>query len=151
MRYKTVEDVIHEGRAFHIQLAQKYGEYEQLATDKRVELLLDQLKRRENSMAHSLENFHDDLTPGALHTWVQFAPEGREQQFLQRLRNLDIENLDDISSLAMDIEMYLADQYRDLAQGAETPSARDAFERLRDLEELEEHTLSMNLFNLRDY
>lgn len=151
MRYKTVEDVIEEGRVFHIQLGEKYSEYEQLASDERIELLLDQLKRREDSMAHSLENFHDDLTPGALHTWVQFAPEGREKEFLQRLSRIDIGDLDAISRLAMDIEMYLADQYRDLAQGAETPSARDAFERLRDLEELEEHTLSMNLFNLRDY
>ncbi|MCW8127965.1 hypothetical protein [Microbulbifer halophilus] len=151
MRYKTVEDVIEEGRVFHVQLGEKYSEYEQLASDKRIELLLDQLKRREDSMAHSLENFHDDLTPGALHTWVQFAPEGREKEFLQRLSRIDIGDLDAISRLAMDIEMYLADQYRDLAQGAETPSARDAFERLRDLEELEEHTLTMNLFNLRDY
>lgn len=151
MRYKTVEEVIQEGRDFHAKLAQQYAEYEQLATDRRIELLLDQLRRREDSMKHSLENFHDDLTPGALHTWVQFAPEGREKEFLQRLRNVDITDLDEIAKLAMDIEIYLADQYRDLAQGAETPSARDAFERLRELEELEEHTLSMNLFNLRDY
>ncbi|WP_346839773.1 hypothetical protein [Microbulbifer sp. SAOS-129_SWC] len=151
MRYKTVEDVIHEGRDFHARLADQYREYEQLVSDRRIELLLDQLRRREDSMRYSLENFHDDLTPGALHTWVQFAPEGREKEFLQRLRNVDLDSLDDIAKLALDIEMYLADQYRDLALGAETPSARDAFERLRDLEELEEHTLSKNLFNLRDY
>ncbi|MFC6979875.1 hypothetical protein [Microbulbifer taiwanensis] len=120
MRYKTVEDVIQEGRDFHAKLAQQYGEYEQLAPNKRVELLLDQLKRREDSMKHSLENFHADLTPGALHTWVQFAPEGRDKEFLQRLRNIDINDLDEIARLAMDIEIYLADQYRDLAQGAET-------------------------------
>lgn len=151
MRYKTVEDVIEEGRAFHVKLAEQYSEYEQLASDRRIELLLDQLKRREDSMAHSLENFHDDLTAGALHTWVQFAPEGREKEFLQRLRRININDLEAISRLAMDIEMYLTDQYRDLAQGAQTPSAQDAFERLRQLEELEEHTLSMNLYNLRDY
>jgi hypothetical protein len=91
------------------------------------------------------------MSPGVLHTWVQFAPEGREPEFLQRLRNVDINNLDDIASLAMDIEIYLADQYRDLLQGVETPSARTAMQRLLELEELEEHTLSMNLFNLRDY
>lgn len=151
MRYKTVEDVIQEGRDFHAKLAQQYEEYEQLATDKRIELLLDQLHRREDSMTHSLENFRRDITPGALHTWVQFAPEGREPEFLQRARNLDINDLDGIAKLAMDIDMYLTDQYRDLLQGADTPSARDAFERLLQLEELEEHTLSMNLFNLRDY
>ncbi|MDP5211164.1 MULTISPECIES: hypothetical protein [unclassified Microbulbifer] len=151
MRYKTVEEVIQEGRDFHAKLALQYEEYEQLATNKRVELLLDQLRRREDSMKHSLENFHADLPPGALHTWVQFAPEGREKEFLQRLRCIDIDSLDDIAKFALDIEIYLADQYRDLSQGAETPSAREAFERLRQLEELEEHTLSMNLFNLRDY
>ncbi|MCX2832656.1 hypothetical protein [Microbulbifer thermotolerans] len=151
MRYKTVEDVIREGRDFHARLARQYGEYEQLATDKRIELLLDQLRRREESMKFSLENFHDDLTPGALHTWVQFAPEGREKELLQRLRNIDINNLDEIAQVAMDVEVYLSDQYRDLAQGAETQSAREAFERLEELEELEEHTLSINLFNLQDY
>lgn len=151
MRYKTVEDVIKEGRDFHAKLAYKYGEYEQLVSDRHMELLLDQLKRREDSMRHSLENFREDLTSGALHTWVQFAPEGREKEFLQRLRNVDINDLDEITRLAMDIEVYLADQYRDLAQGAETKSAREAFERLQELEELEEYTLSMNLFNLRDY
>ncbi|MGL6162717.1 hypothetical protein [Microbulbifer sp.] len=151
MRYKTLEDVIQEGRDFHAKLAQQYGEYEQLASDERIELLLDQLRRREDSMSHSLENFREDISPGALHTWFQFAPEGREQEFLKRVRNLDINKLDNIAELAMDIEMYLADQYRDLLQGADTPSARDAMERLLELEELEEHTLSRNLFNLRDY
>ncbi|WP_193163983.1 hypothetical protein [Microbulbifer hainanensis] len=151
MRYKTVEDVIQEGRDFHAKLSQQYGQYEQLVSDRRIELLLDQLRRREDSMMHSLENFRSDIAPGALHTWVQFAPEGREPEFLQRLRNVDLDDLDEIAKLALDIEMYLADQYRDLALGAETPSARDAFERLLELEELEEHTLSKNLFNLRDY
>ncbi|MBB3063203.1 hypothetical protein [Microbulbifer rhizosphaerae] len=151
MRYKTLEDVIQEGRDFHAKLAQQYGEYEQLASDERIELLLDQLRRREDSMTHSLENFREDISPGALHTWFQFAPEGREQEFLKRVRNLDINKLDSIAELAMDIEMYLADQYRDLLQGADTPSAREAMERLLELEELEEHTLSRNLFNLRDY
>lgn len=151
MRYKTVEDVIREGRDFHANLSRQYGLYEQLVSDKRVELLFDQLRRREESMAYTLDNFHEDLTPGALHTWVQFAPEGREPEFLQRLRNADMNDLDEIASIAMDIEFYLADQYRDLLQGAETASAREAFEHLLELEELEEHTLSRNLFNLRDY
>jgi hypothetical protein len=151
MRYKTLGDVIDEGREFHRKLCRQYSEYEQLAPDERIGLLLDQLRRREESMTHSLENFREDMSPGVLHTWVQFAPEGREPEFLQRLRNVDINNLDDIASLAMDIEIYLADQYRDLLQGVETPSARTAMQRLLELEELEEHTLSMNLFNLRDY
>ncbi|MEW5250599.1 hypothetical protein [Microbulbifer sp. 2201CG32-9] len=151
MRYKTVEDVIQEGKDFHAKLARQYGEYEQLATDKRVELLLDQLHRREDSMKHSLENFRQDISPGALHTWVQFAPEGREPEFLQRARNLNVNDLEGIAKLAMDIDMYLSDQYRDLLQGADTPSAKDAFQRLLELEELEEHALSIDLFNLRDY
>ncbi|SDK24581.1 hypothetical protein [Microbulbifer yueqingensis] len=151
MRYKTVEDVIQEGRDFHKQLARQYGEYEQLAGDRRVVLLLDQLKRREKEMMHTLEHFLADVSPGALHTWVQFAPEGREPEFLQRLRNIDLKDADGIAKLALDIDMYLADQYRDLLQGADTPSARDAFLRLLELEELDEHHLSMNLYNLRDY
>ncbi|MFD1217822.1 MULTISPECIES: hypothetical protein [Microbulbifer] len=151
MRYKTLEDVIHEGREFHQKLCQQYEMYEQLSGNARAVLLLDQLKRREVSMIHTLENFQDDISEGALHTWVQFAPPGREQEFLQRLRNIDIGDVEAIGQLAMDIEMYLADQYQDLLQGADTPSAKNAFERLLELEQLEEHTLSMNLFNLRDY
>ncbi|UHQ55888.1 MULTISPECIES: hypothetical protein [Microbulbifer] len=151
MRYKTVEDVIQEGREFHQKLARQYGEYEQLAGDRRVVLLLDQLKRRENEMTHTLEEFLMDVSPGALHTWVQFAPEGREPEFLQRLRQIDLHDADGIAKLAMDIDMYLVDQYRDLLQDADTPSAKDAFQRLLELEELDEHHLSMNLYNLRDY
>lgn len=151
MRYKTLEDVIQEGREFHSKLSQQYEEFEQLAADERASLLLDQLKRREESMIHTLENFRLDIGEGALHTWVQFAPEGREPEFLQRLRNLDIRDVEAIGQVAMEIEIYLADQYRDLLHGVDTPSAKHALERLLELEQLEEHTLSMNLFNLRDY
>mgnify|MGYP002278923834 CR=1 FL=1 len=151
MRYKTLEDVIHEGREFHRKLCRQYEEYEVLAANERACLLLDQLKRREVSMIHTLENFREDIGEGALHTWLQFAPEGREQEFLQRLRNIDIGDVEAIGQVAMDIEIYLADQYQDLLQGADTPSAKHALERLLELEQLEEHTLSVNLYNLRDY
>lgn len=151
MRYKTLEDVIHEGREFHRELSRQYEEFEQLAPNGRACLLLDQLKRREVSMAHTLENFREDIGDGALHTWVQFAPEGREPELLQKLRNTDIADVDAIGKVAMDIEVYLSDQYRDLLMIADTPSAKHALERLLELERLEEHTLSMNLFNLRDY
>ncbi|MBN8431854.1 MULTISPECIES: hypothetical protein [Microbulbifer] len=150
MRYKTLEDVIQEGREFHQKLSRQYEEFELLSVDARARLLLDQLKRREVSMTHTLENFREDIGEGALHTWVQFAPEGREPQLLQRLRNTDISDVDALGKVAMDIEMYLADQYRDLLMIADTPSARHALERLLELEQLEEHTLSINLFNLRD-
>ncbi|MCK7597375.1 hypothetical protein M0G74_08860 [Microbulbifer sp. CAU 1566] len=151
MRYKTLEDVIQEGREFHLKLSRQYEEFEVLSANERACLLLDQLKRREVSMMHTLENFREDIGDGALHTWVQFAPEGREPEFLQRLRNIDVSDVEAIGQLAMDIEIYLADQYRDLLLGADTPSAKHALERLLELEQLEEHTLSMNLFNLRDY
>ena len=126
MRYKTLEDVIQEGREFHLKLSRQYEEFELLSVNERARLLLDQLKRREVSMTHTLENFRDDIGEGALHTWVQFAPEGREPEFLQRLRHTDICDPDAIGRVAMDIEML-------------------------ELEQLEEHTLSINLFNLRDY
>ncbi|GAA5526066.1 hypothetical protein Maes01_02655 [Microbulbifer aestuariivivens] len=151
MRYKTVGEVIEEDKAFHAQLAKQYGEFEQLVADERIELLLDQLHRREEAMAQTLDNLLHDVHPGALRTWVQFAPEGREPEFLQRLRNLSLQDLDEIARLAMDIEVYLADHYRDLLQDAQTPSAKDTFQRLLELGRLDEHTLSMNLFNLRDY
>lgn len=150
MRYKTLKDVIQEGREFHLKLSRLYEEFELVAPDARVVLLLDQLKRRELSMTHTLENFREDIGEGALHTWVQFAPEGREPELLQRLRNTDITDVDAIGKVAMDIEIYLADQYRDLLLIADTPSAKHALERLLELEQLEEHTLSTNLFNLRD-
>ncbi|WGL17310.1 hypothetical protein PVT68_03200 [Microbulbifer bruguierae] len=151
MRYKTLEDVIQEGREFHLKLSRQYEEFELLSANSRASLLLDQLKRREISMMHTLENFRDDISDGALHTWVQFAPEGREPELLQRLRNTDITDVEAIGQVAMDIEMYLADQYRDLLMIADTPSAQHALERLLELEQLEEHTLSLNLFSLRDY
>ncbi|WP_428818326.1 hypothetical protein [Microbulbifer sp. MCCC 1A16149] len=151
MRYKTLEDVIQEGREFHLKLSRQYEEFELLSINERARLLLDQLKRRELSMTHTLENFRNDISDGALHTWVQFAPEGREPELLQRLRHTDITDPDAIGKVAMDIEVYLADQYRDLLLVADTPSAKHALERLLELEQLEEHTLSMNLFNLRDY
>ncbi|WP_105103966.1 hypothetical protein [Microbulbifer pacificus] len=150
MRYKTLEDVIQEGREFHLKLSRQYEEFELVAADTRASLLLDQLKRRELSMTHTLENFREDIGEGALHTWVQFAPEGREPELLQRLRNIDISDVEAIGKVAMDIEIYLADQYRDLLMIADTPSAKHALERLLELEQLEEHTLSTNLFNLRD-
>ncbi|MCH9692052.1 MAG: hypothetical protein K0U59_08350 [Gammaproteobacteria bacterium] len=151
MRYKTLEDLIEEGSDFHAKLSQRYGEFEQMVANERIGLLLDQLRRREESMSSALKNFCLSVPPGALHTWLQFAPEGRESEFLQRLRNVNLKDLEEISALAMEIDIYLADLYRSLLQGVDTPSARDALENLVRLEELEEHTLSMNLCNLRDY
>lgn len=150
MRYKTLEDVIQEGREFHQKLGRQYAEFELLSADERASLLLDQLKRREVSMSHTLENFREDVGEGALRTWVQFAPEGREPELLQRLRNIDISDVEAIGEVAMDIEMYLSDQYRDLLLIADTPTAKRTLERLLELEQLEEHTLSVNLYNLRD-
>lgn len=151
MRYKTLKDLIEEGSDFHAKLGQRYGEFEQMVANERIGLLLDQLRRREESMSRALKSFCSSIPPGALHTWLQFAPEGRESEFLQRLRNVKLKDLEEISALAMEIDIYLADLYRSLLQGVDTPSARDALENLVRLEELEEHTLSMNLCNLRDY
>ncbi|GMG88722.1 hypothetical protein [Biformimicrobium ophioploci] len=151
MRYKTIGDVIDEGRRFHADLAHQYEELEQLTTSERNALLLDQLRRREESMTHSLDNFRQDMSPGVLRSWLQFAPEGKEPFLLDKVRSADIESTESIANAAMDVEIYLADQYRQMLQEAATPSVREALQRLLDLEELEEHTLALNINSLNDY
>ena len=150
MRFQTVADVLNVVKDFHASLARQFAELEQLTTSERAQLMLDYLNRHEQNLARATEQFSSDASPGLMNTWLQLAPETHPENLLEKVRNVDLNDVDSIVAVALEVDDYLVSLYGEVAAHADTDEAKEVFLNLVKLEDNERHTLSRAAFRLND-
>lgn len=150
MRFQTLADVLEVVKTFHKALAAQLAELEQLTTSERAQLMLDYLNRHEQHLSEATAQYRDDADDGLLNTWLQFAPESHPEDLVAKVRGVDLNDVDAIVAVALEVDDYLIQLYRDLLADSETDELREVFESLIQLEDNERHKLARAAFRLSD-
>lgn len=150
MRFKTVEDVLEVVTRFHQALAERFAELEQLTTSERAQLMLDYLCRHEQNLARATDQFEQDASAGLLHTWLQYSSDLQPDALLERVRSVDLNDVSGIVPIALEVDDYLLNLYRQVADHTDSPAVREVFLSLAQVEDVERHKLSRAAFRLSD-
>ncbi|MFP5415093.1 MAG: hypothetical protein ACLGG1_08800 [Gammaproteobacteria bacterium] len=150
MRFKTIKDIIDFSRHLHTELARQYAELEQLATSERAQLMLDYLNRHEQHLAEALKDYEAGAARGIMDAWLQYTPELDAHQVLERIRDMDINNVEEVVATALATDEYLREIYEEVAQRADLDEIREVARSLRQIESNEQYRLARDALRFSD-
>ena len=150
MRFKTVADVLDVVKEFHGSLARQFAELEQITTSERAQLMLDYLNRHEQNLARATDQFLNDADPGLLHTWLQYVPDFHPEGMLEKVRSVDLNDVNSIVAVALQVDDYLISLYGEIVDHTDTEEVKEVFKSLIKLEDNERHTVARSAFRLSD-
>lgn len=150
MRFKTIKDVIDFSRHLHEALSRQYAELEQLATSERAQLMLDYLNRHEQHLAAALKDYEAGAAKGIMDTWLQYTPELDAHPVLERIRDMDINNVEEVVAAALTTDEYLREIYQEVAERADLDELREVACSLRQIESNEQYRLARDALRFSD-
>lgn len=150
MRFKTIKDIIDFSRHLHEALSRQYAELEQLATSERAQLMLDYLNRHEQHLAAALKDYEAGAARGIMDTWLQYTPELDAHPVLERIRDMDINNVEEVVAAALATDEYLREIYQEVAERADLDELREVACSLRQIESNEQYRLARDALRFSD-
>lgn len=151
MRYQTVKDVLEHARQLHKQITSFYKQLANRQHQERVKMLLDYLVRHETHLEQMLSRFEQDKDQTIWNEWFQFAPDDKLQQALTgAVVHADM-SVDEVISLALQLDDYFINMYRDMAVNASSASVKAVFENLLAFEEQEKIRTVRTALELNDF
>ena len=150
MRFGTIQDVVDFAGKLHAALSDQYAELEQLSSSERARLMLDYLNRHEQNLAQAMDKYEGDMTQGIASLWLQDVPELQSDELVEKVRGVDLGNVDNIIGVALDVDEYLIKLYQRMADEVDSDAGREVFKSLIKLEDNERHRLSRAAFRLAD-
>lgn len=151
MTYKTVKDIVDHARRLHEALSRQYAELEQLTTSERAQLMLGYLNRHEQRLAEALRDYEADAAHGILETWLQYAPNLDAGPLLEKIRDVDLNDVEAVVAAALAVDEYLLQVYREIEEQADIEALREVARSLQQIERNEEHLLARDALRLHDY
>ena len=150
MRFATIQDVIEFAGKLHAALSDQYAELEQLSSSERARLMLDYLNRHEQNLAQAMAKYDEDMARGIAALWLQDVPELQSDDLVDKVRGVDLGDVDNIIAVALDVDEYLIKLYQRMADEVDSDEGRAVFKSLIKLEDNERHRLSRAAFRLAD-
>ncbi len=150
MRFGTIQDVVDFAAKLHAALSDQYAELEQLSSSERARLMLDYLNRHEQNLAQAMAQYEGDMTEGIAALWMQDVPELQSVELVEKVRGVDLGNVENIIAVALDVDEYLIKLYQRMADEVDSDAGREVFMSLIKLEDNERHRLSRAAFRLVD-
>ncbi len=148
-KFEQVKDVLEYGKDLHKALkalAEKMENQEQKA---HVQLLLDYLKRHEDELADSLEEFEQETQQHILDIWLPYPPDPQIERKLQSLAVRPNMSLEEIVKIVMDFEDALIELYKESLNEIDDPHVQEVLQNLVQLEDMEKRRLAMNVARLQ--
>ena len=139
MPSRQVHDVLDWILAFHQQLADRFQSLAKCADDERVQLMFEDMGKRELRIAKSISEYEKGASSNVLNTWLQFGSE------TELPKVLDVDHLDAtleppaIVERALEIDDVLVELYRELEGSTSVPELDELFASLVALEESKQH------------
>lgn len=135
MPARQVIEVLDAIRGVHRQLAQRYQELDEHASDERIQLLLEDMQRREEQFEDCLCQYECEGESAVLKTWLQFVPD--EALAIDHLaeRLAVPRTLEELVEETLALNSTLSDAYLILAKEAPIPEVGKLFRDLANLEE----------------
>jgi len=135
MAARQVKEVLDAVRDVHRQLADRYRELDEQATDERIKLLLKDMQQREEQFESCVAQYKIDHHDSVLNTWVRYLPD--EVVHIDRLNDQLAEprSLDELVEETIRLNGSLCNAYLSLAEQAHIPAMKELFQDLANLEE----------------
>ena len=150
MRFGTIKDVVDFAGRLHRALSDQYAELEQLSSSERAGLMLDYLNRHEKNLARAMDQYADDMTQNVAALWMQDVPELQPDDLIDKVRGVDLNDVNSIISVALAVDDYLIQCYQSMADEVDSDAGKEVFKSLIKLEDNELHRLSRAAFRLAD-
>jgi rubrerythrin len=150
MRFGTIKDVVDFAGKLHRALSDQYAELEQLSSSERAGLMLDYLNRHEKNLARAMDQYADDMTQNVAALWMQDVPELQPDDLINKVRGVDLNDVNSIISVALAVDDYLIQCYQSMADEVDSDAGKEVFKSLIKLEDNELHRLSRAAFRLAD-
>jgi rubrerythrin len=130
-----VVEILDSIREVHRQLADRYGELDQAATDERIRLLLEDMQRREQQFDQAVAEYESTTPRPILETELESVPEPALHVERLRERLVQPRTLEELVEETLLLNSTLCDAYLTLAREAPLPEVRELFQNLARLEE----------------
>lgn len=150
MRFKTVKDVVEHARQLHKQIAGFYKQLSNRQHQERIKMLLDYLARHETNLEKMLASFEKDRSQKIWDEWFQFTTDDTLPQTLKGAAVHADMDVDEIISLALQLDDYFINLYRDMAQNASSAAVKEIFENLLAFEQQEKNRTVRAALELKD-
>lgn len=151
MRYQTVKDVLEHARQLHKQISSFYKQLSHRQHQERVKMLLDYLIRHETNLEQMLQRFEQDKDQTIWDEWFQFAPDDKLKQALAgAVVHADM-SVDEVVSLALQLDDYFINMYRDMSVNASSAAVKTVFENSLAFEEHEKIRTVRTALELNDF
>lgn len=132
---RQVIEILDAIRDVHRQLADRYGELDEAATDGRIRLLLEDMRQREQEFDQAVAQYEAGTPASVLEAELDSVPpQGLHINHL-RERLAQPRTLEELVEETLLLNSTLCDAYLTLAREAPSPQVRELFQNLARLEE----------------
>lgn len=135
MPARKLRQILDAIRQVHRLLAARYHELRDEATDERIQLLLEDMERRERKFERCIAQYEQDSGVKLPGTWMQFVPEDVLQVDNLVNRLVAPKSLCDLVEETLKVNSALSDAYLAMAEDAPTSALQDLFKDLANMEE----------------
>lgn len=150
MHYQTVKDVVDHSRQLHQQISAIYKKLGEDQSQDRVAMLFDYLKRHEDHLELSLDQFEKDKSQKVLDTWFQYAPDHNIAEVLNDIQVNDHMTTDEVVAMALKLDDYFIELYEDMVEHSASDAVKAVFQNLIDMEQQEKIRVSKTALQLND-
>lgn len=150
MRYQTVKDVVEHSRQLHHQISDFYHDLGEAASQIRVKMLLEYLERHERQFEDMLKRFEEDKSQKIWDEWFQYAPDNDLNELLSELNVSDDMSTDDVVLIALKLDDYFIELYKDMVQNSASSDVKAVFQNLVELEEKEKIRTARTALEMND-
>lgn len=135
MAAQQVYQILNAIRGVHRQLAERFRELDEAATDQRIQFLLEDMERRERKFDDCVGEYASEEDPAVLESWLQFVPD--ETTHIDHIseRLAEPQTLGALVEETLRLNSSLSDAYLILAEEAPTEQLKDLFMDLARMEE----------------
>ena len=143
MRFKPIKDFLTYIEECHLALAELYTRLSLEASDEKVKLLLDFMKNKEQLSYLHLHEYVQQAPDSILKTWLDNA---FDQSFPMKCQQMKLQpelNIEDVTSLAINLDTQLIGLLQSAAYSAATIEAELALDNIANQEEETLHHVIM--------
>jgi hypothetical protein len=152
MRFHQIREVLDWTRAFHHSLAEQYGQLAHSEVKERAALLLDYLKDHELALEKAVERYESTAMDGVMNTWFDHNYDSSLPETLEEWKScLRCVETEEIVRTAITFHDKLIELYRELRDQASTPSVKELFADLAQMEHNEKLRMVRDATRLEDY
>ena len=137
MSYSTVGDILQYSKELHVHARTLYEQIKDNSQRERVDMMLDLLSEHEKTLGAQVADLQGSASDAVLSEWHQFEPK-KIEEVLADCKSLNNDmSVDDLVDVALKLDDFMIDFYRQIASEATSRATREIFTNLIELEENE--------------